>query len=128
MHSASFQMDPLLHTTESRRCLFLSAEDTPQRGSTWLPEKHNHFQEMLQLFSPFLIKSFKERLRGFVCGPADGSCRCVEQHSWLPSPHEPNISIALYNCSKHISYRITSKAFTAAYTLTTHKKRTLLLP
>ena len=119
MHSASFQMDPLLHTAASSRCcLFLSAEEACHSVEVLgLQRKYTPSKPMLRLFFPFLIESFEEWLWGFVCGPADGSCRCVEQHSWLPSPHEPNVSITLYDCSKHIADRATSKAFATAYTL-----------
>ena len=84
------------------------------------------FQEMLRLFPPFLVEPFKKWLRGLICGPTYCSRRCMEQHSWLPSPHQPRISISFYDCSKHISYWAAWEALTAADTLITKMSVTFL--
>ena len=83
----------------------------------WLQEKYMAFQEMLRLFPPFLVEPFKKWLRGLICGPTYCSRRCMEQHSWLPSPHQPGISVSFYDCSKHISYWAAWEALTATDTL-----------
>ena len=92
----------------------------------WLQEKYMAFQEMLRLFPPFLVEPFKKWLRGLICGPTNCSRRCMEQHSWLPSPHQPRISISFYDCSKHISYWAAWEALTAADTLITKMSVTFL--
>jgi hypothetical protein len=115
-HSGAQAQPQQMHILAPR--LSVSWVSMLQCRCTLTSRKYMALQEMLGLFPPCLIPPFVKRLWRFVCGPTDCSGRCMEQHSWLPSPHEPSISITIYDCSQHISYRATWETLTAAYTLT----------
>lgn len=117
-------------TNASWSCVFSFswASMLPYRSTLTSRKKiHGSKSNAPRLFPPFLIEPLEKWLWGLVCRPTYCSCRCMEQHSWLPSPHEPRIPISLYDCSKHVSYWAAWEAFTATHTLISKMSVTIFM-